>query len=111
MVIRATRDGFERWPLLATNIKRPETPVCEPAGMEIAHQGGFTWNANTLIRSPDDERWHSRQQRLGVGVQRIGEELAGWRDLNDAAEIHDRDTICHVPDDAHVVADEEIGQP
>ena len=31
--------------------------------------------------------------------------------LDDAAEIHHRDLVAHLPDHAQVVADEEIGEP
>ncbi|MNI41422.1 hypothetical protein D3C73_956750 [compost metagenome] len=41
---------------------------------------------------------------------RIGKKRLGIRFLDDPAEIHDRDTIRHVPHDGKVVADKEVGQ-
>ena len=51
-----------------------------------------------------------RQQRPGVGVLAVGIELLRWRDLDDAAEIHHRDTAADMFDDAQIVRNEEIGQ-
>src|SRR5712671_1158308 len=51
-----------------------------------------------------------RQQRLGVGVERVVEELVARRQLDDAAEIHDRDALAQMPYDREVVGDEQVGQ-
>ena len=40
----------------------------------------------------------------------LAEQLAAFRDLDDAAEIHHADPARHVADHGEVVADEEIGQ-
>ena len=50
------------------------------------------------------------EQRLGVGVQRGGEDLVHWGALDDAAEIHDGDVGGDVFDDGEVVADEKERQ-
>src|SRR5260370_2274707 len=50
---------------------------------------------------------HGREQSLGVGMPRRGEDLLPSRYLDDLAEIHDRDTVRHVLDDREIVADEE----
>ena len=47
---------------------------------------------------------------LGVGHARTGEQLASFRDLDDAAEIHHADAARHVADHGEVVADEHVGQ-
>lgn len=51
------------------------------------------------------------QQKLGIGVTRAGEQLLRVALLHDAAKIHDRDAIRHVANHAHVMTDEQIGQP
>ncbi|MNL22118.1 hypothetical protein D3C87_1434460 [compost metagenome] len=51
------------------------------------------------------------QQKLGIGVTRAGEQLLRVALLHNAAKIHDRDAIRHVANHAHVMADEQIGQP
>ncbi len=53
---------------------------------------------------------HGGEQRLGVGVLRIGEERRRRRFLDDAADIHHRDPVRDVLDDREVVRDEEIGE-
>ena len=50
------------------------------------------------------------QQRLRVGMLRIGEQLVGRRIFDDAAEIHDRDLARDVPHDGQIVGDEQIGE-
>ena len=54
--------------------------------------------------------WHSREQRLGIGMGRIAIELTIRSHLNDLAEIHDGDTIANVLDDAQVMRDDQIGE-
>ena len=39
------------------------------------------------------------------------EQCSSVGELRDAAEVHDRDPVADVLDDAHVVGDEEVGQP
>src|SRR5580704_13767162 len=51
-----------------------------------------------------------REQRARVGMLRSVEEALRRAELDDAAEIHHRDTVGDVADDLQVVADEEIGQ-
>src|SRR5687768_13271783 len=52
-----------------------------------------------------------RQQRPGVGMLRRGIEPALLGDLDDAAEIHDRDLVGNVLHDAEVMRDEQISEP
>ena len=42
---------------------------------------------------------------------RFREDGRGRSDLDDAPEIHDRDSVADMPDDPEIVADENIGQP
>jgi hypothetical protein len=53
---------------------------------------------------------HGREQRLRVGVDRAVVKLLGRRKLDDLAEVHDRDAVGDMPDDAEIVGDEDIGQ-
>src|SRR5581483_11505311 len=51
-----------------------------------------------------------REQRRGVGVERLGEKLARLGQLDDLPHVHDRDAVADVLDHAQVVGDEEVGQ-
>ena len=46
----------------------------------------------------------------GVRVLLLAEQLAPVGELGDAAEVHHRDPVADVLDDAHVVGDEDVGQ-
>src|SRR5689334_19912690 len=50
------------------------------------------------------------QQRLGVGMRRRAEQCLGVSQLYDRTEIHDRNAVRDVPDEAQVVRDEENGE-
>ena len=54
---------------------------------------------------------HRRQQLPRVGVLRVLEDRAARADLDDLAQVHDRDAVADALDDGHVVRDEEVGQP
>ena len=43
-------------------------------------------------------------------MERVVVELLGRRDLDDPAEVHDRDPVGDVADDGQVVRDEEVGK-
>src|ERR1700730_9125030 len=51
-----------------------------------------------------------REQRARVGMLRSAEDTLRGADLDNAAQIHHRDTVGDVLDDLEIVADEEIGQ-
>ncbi len=53
-----------------------------------------------------------REQSAGVGMPGGLEVdlVGGGADLDDTAEVHHRDPVAHVPDDAEVVGDEQIGE-
>ena len=50
----------------------------------------------------------SGDQRPGVGVTRMGEEIRGRRFLDDAAQIDHGDAVGHVPHHGQIVTDEDI---
>ena len=41
----------------------------------------------------------------------VAEQLPPVGELGDAAQVHHRDPVADVLDDAHVVGDEHVGQP
>ncbi len=43
-------------------------------------------------------------------MPRAGEDLPGWTEFDDLAQIHDGDLVREVADDREVVRDEEIGE-
>ena len=56
-------------------------------------------------------RGDRRQQRVGVGVRRIVEQLLAVPDFHHVPEIHHRDPITDVADDREVVGDEQVREP
>ena len=50
------------------------------------------------------------EERLGVGVERVGEEVFGGGDLHQAAEVHHADAVGDVLHHQEVVGDEEVGE-
>ena len=54
---------------------------------------------------------HRGEQRPRVGMARVAVDLVARSLLDDAAEVHDRDAVAEVLDDAQVVRDEEQRQP
>ena len=53
---------------------------------------------------------HRREQGLRVGHDRPLVELLRRGDLDDFAEVHDRDSVRDMADDAEVVGDEDVGE-
>ena len=51
-----------------------------------------------------------REQRLGVRVVGAVEHRLGLADLHDPAQVHDRDPVGQVADDAEVVGDEQVAR-
>ena len=47
-------------------------------------------------------------ERLGVGVLWVGEQLLGGGEFDDLAEVHHRDAVAHVARDGEVVGDVEV---
>src|SRR5882757_1331386 len=83
----------------------------QPAGIRRVDR------ARDLALKPQSLAFHaplrdrrSREQRTRVGMPGIAEDALRRSDLDDAAQIHHRDTVGDVLDDLQVVADEEIGQ-
>lgn len=53
---------------------------------------------------------HSIQQTLGIGVERILEQILGLGIFHTLAQIHDHDLVADVLDHAQIVGDKDIGQ-
>ena len=96
--------------------RRAAVEDAEAAAGEAAAVGGST----ALGTSPSSMIRFLNRRRDSVGTDESSacvygwsgfvEELVGRRDLDDLAEVHDRDPVGHVAHDRHVVADEEVGQ-
>src|ERR1700759_1512807 len=54
---------------------------------------------------------HGRAQRLGVGVKRMRPQALAGHQLDDAAQIHDRNLMADVLDHFQVVRDEQVAEP
>ena len=52
---------------------------------------------------------HGGEQGFGIGVQRVGVEVARRGDFDDAPQIHHGDAGAYMLDDGKVVSDENIG--
>ena len=74
----------------------------------IARRGNVTAQNDAVSASPLAR--HSREQRFGVGVAWRAIEGGGRRELDDVTEVHDRDPIGDVADNAQIVGDEEISE-
>ncbi len=55
------------------------------------------------------EARHAAQEAHGVGVARVGEQIAGRALFDDAPGVHDPDALAHAGDHAEVVADQQDG--
>ena len=53
----------------------------------------------------------SAEQRLGIKMEGMVEQLAGLCQLHDLAQLHDSHTVADVLDGTQAVGDEQIGQP
>src|SRR5690606_26226421 len=51
---------------------------------------------------------HGLHERRGVRVKRAPEQVVGGGKLDDLADVHDRDAVAYVLDDAEVVGDEQV---
>lgn len=58
-----------------------------------------------------DRNRHRGQQCPGVRVFWILVQVGGGRVLHDLAEVHHRDAVRDMPDDAEIVRDEQIDSP
>ena len=96
------------------------SPICWRSGQRGWKRqpvGGLTGDGTSPLRIT---RWR-RSVGSGTGMadmsawvygcSRLAEELAPVGQLGDPAEVHHRHPVADVLDDAHVVGDEDVGQP
>jgi hypothetical protein len=86
-------------------------PAAEPApAREINRAGNLPAQLQSVSPPPMDRPRSGREERARVRMLRVSEDLGGGPVFNDLAEIHHRDTLADMANDAEVVADEQIGQ-
>ena len=103
-------------PMSAASVRSCSAPSHRAAGVE----GAARWRIDRARHVAFDQRlqascvWdrdrHRGQQRLRIGMPRVGEKLALLGDLDDPAEIHHRDAVADMRDDREIVRDEQIGK-
>ena len=83
------------------------------AGGGVQRAGDIPVQNDALVGPGDLGIRHrdGREQRLGIGVQRVLIDLRRVGQLHHLAQVHDRDAVADVPDDEKVVGDEEVRQP
>ena len=69
---------------------------------------GISPSRRMRVRSSPSSVRHRGEERLRVGVVRAAEDRLRVADLLQAAEVHDRDPVGDVADDAEVVRDEDV---
>ena len=97
-------DRTIRHRLRAAGVKRASRRYLER--IRIARAELRVGNAEGGIR-----RQHGPQQRFGIRVTRRIEKTVRVGFFHDAAEVHHRNSRCHVLDGGEVVADQHVGQP
>jgi len=86
------------------------------AGVELAALGGISGRGNGAFQNYAVHlgigvgNRNCREQSLGIGVERIAEDILGLTVLNKIAQIHNADGIGDMLNNAQVVGDEEIGE-
>ena len=111
MVLVTDRVQRRRFDLAAIECQR--APRMEMASSRRRRGARDLSGDRATLPVPLDARVRDRdhgEERTRVGVRRIPEERVSVGKLDDAAEIHDRDAVAHVPNDAEIVADEDEGQ-
>ena len=96
--------------LLAASIDHERTAGMKATtGRRVEGAGLLTFE--DTVRFLVGHRFGNRfQESPGIGVRGIAKELGCRRQLDDLSQVHYRDPIACVLDDAKVVSDEEIGK-
>ena len=112
--VTAVTEVGERGAHLAADLGRVRTARMEAAATrrrdrarDLALENNLLARRLLLTRVDVRDR---REERLGVRVDRPSVEVVRGRRLDDHAEIHHRDSIRDVVDDAEVVRDEDVRQ-
>ena len=104
---------FERWFCLPTLVGHNRTAAGKSTPHLLLRRIGWIAgdeDAARLLTQRLINRWNSRKQRRGIGMQWIVEQAASVRVLDNLAHVHHRHGITHVLNNAEVVADEQIRQ-
>ena len=109
------RPGGQHRVLLLADRLRDRAPGTEPAAhREPQRTRRVADHRRSLVVGTGragGELGNRGEQALGVRMPRIAEQLPGRRDLDDAAQVHDRDPIAQVPDHGEVVRDQQQREP
>ena len=90
---------------------RDQTSRMEPAARrEVDRARRVADHCDRRRSSPWHEPGNRLEETACVGMTWIGEQRICCRYLDDAPEVHDGDFLAHVPDDRHVVCDQEDAQ-
>ena len=103
----------ELWQLLFADVDCHMTPWVKGAAAWGVCRAGNVSAKDDSGPSPIHHRirdGYRREQRNGVGMERIGVELIARSDLNDLSQIHDRHPVAYPSHNRQVVRDEEVGQ-
>ena len=95
----------------AALLRLPATSVEHAAGRRVDRAGQVTLQQDplALARCSGVGHRHGRQQRVGVGVQRLLVEGVAVGELHDVTEIHHGDAVGDVAYYGEVVRDEDVG--
>ena len=80
------------------------------AGRGIDGGGDLAVEDLPLVGIVDVHRGDGGEQRLGVGVHGIAEQLLGGAFFHHLAQVHHADVVRDVPDHRHVMGDEHVGE-
>ena len=78
------------------------------AGRWMQRAGNVACQDNALSQNKRIWHWYRAHQSEGVGMHRIAKQLITICHLNHLAEVHHRNPVTDVLDDAQVVCDKEI---
>src|SRR5438093_3403773 len=92
-------DENQRWWLDRADILGvAATGVEHAAGRRVGRAGNLARQHDPLLAYIRVGRWDGRDQRLGVGVQRVFQQRLRLGQLDDLANIHHRDSVTYVLD-------------
>ena len=104
-------NGHQRWIQSSTAILHERTPGGKTAsGRDVVRAGEISHQFMPVARLVGMRGWDRRQQRLRIGMCRRCEQTIRSCDLDNAAEIHDRNAIGDVAHDREIVRNEQIGE-
>lgn len=88
------------------------TAVAEGAARGTVHNAGHLAQhlyALTILVHLGVSDGNGREQRTGIGVQRVAVQLLAGGNLHNFAEVHDDDTVADMLDHRQVMGNEQVG--